>query len=326
VKDDTIIVCGAGGFVGGNLVRFLEEKEYTRIRAIDVKPQDQWFQISDTADNLVLNLESIDNCRRVVDGARWVFNLAANMGGIGFIEGNKRACMLSVLVNTHLLMASEEAEVERFFFSSSACVYNNEKQKDTSSLALRESDAYPALPQDGYGWEKLFSERLCGHYSSESDLITRVARYHNTFGPFGAFVGGREKAPAAICRKIIEAKINGTSEIEIWGTGEQERSFTYIDDCLEGTYQIIQHPDLDFPVNLGSSERVSINTLVDMVEEIAGIKMTRRYLLDAPIGVKGRNSDNSLIKQHLDWEPSIPLAHGLEKTYEWIYNCIKRTS
>ncbi len=323
MNDDKVVICGAGGFIGGHLVGFLENQGFKRMRAIDVKPMDQWFQVHETAENLVLNLEALDNCRRAVDEARWVFNLAADMGGIGYIEGNKKACMLSVLINTHLLMASEEAEVESFFFSSSACVYNHDKQKDTSSRALRESDAYPAMPQDGYGWEKLFSERLCEHFSRESELITRVARYHNTFGPFGAFSGGREKAPAAICRKIIEAKLNSTQEIEIWGSGNQERSFMYIDDCLNGTYKIIQHPTLDFPVNLGSSERVSINSLVDMVEEIAGVKVIRRYLPDAPIGVNGRNSDNSILKQYLKWEPSVSLMHGLEQTYEWIYNCIK---
>jgi nucleoside-diphosphate-sugar epimerase len=256
---------------------------------------------------------------RAARDARLVYNLAANMGGMGFIENNKALCMLSVLINTHMLMAAREHGVERYFFSSSACVYNAEKQKDPSSPALKEEDAYPALAEDGYGWEKLFSERMCRHFREDFGLQTRVARFHNVYGPFGTWDGGREKAPAAICRKVIHAKVTGKPEIEIWGTGERTRSFMYIDDCLKGT-QMIMHSDILEPINLGSSELVSVNQLVDIVEQIAGVKLRRVYQPDAPKGVAGRNSDNTLIRKYLNWEPSIPLREGLAKTYAWIYD------
>jgi nucleoside-diphosphate-sugar epimerase len=246
-----------------------------------------------------------------------VFQLAADMGGMGFIENNKALCMLSVLANTHMLMAARECGVERFFYSSSACVYNGDKQKDAHVIPLKEEDAYPALPEDGYGWEKLFSERMCHHFEEDFGLQTRVARYHNVYGPLGTYDGGREKAPAAICRKVIEAKASGTREIEIWGDGNQTRSFMYIDDCLTGTLAILQS-EVHEPLNLGSNELVTINQLVDIVEDIAGVKLGRSYKLDAPKGVNGRNSDNTKIKQHFGWEPSIRLRDGLEKTYQWI--------
>jgi nucleoside-diphosphate-sugar epimerase len=246
-----------------------------------------------------------------------VFNLAADMGGMGFIENNKAACMISVLINTHLLIASKECRINRFFYASSACVYNGEKQTNPNNPGLKESDAYPALAEDGYGWEKLFSERMCRHFSEDFRLTTRVARFHNVYGPFGTFDGGREKAPAAICRKVIEADMTGKKEIIIWGDGHQTRSFMYIDDCIKGI-QDIMYSNIKEPINLGSSEMVSINELVDIVEDIAGFKLERKYDPDAPKGVRGRNSENTLIKQYLCWEPSIPLRKGMKKTFDWI--------
>jgi GDP-D-mannose 3',5'-epimerase len=254
-----------------------------------------------------------------VRGAARVYNLAADMGGMGFIENNKALCMLSVLINTHLLQASVEAGVERYFFASSACVYAADKQERPDDPALRETDAYPAMPEDGYGWEKLFSERMCRHFREDFGLTTRVARYHNVYGPLGTFEGGREKAPAALCRKIAEAKLSGKHEIEVWGDGEQTRSFMYIDDCVHGTKAILGSEIIE-PINLGSSELVTINQMIDIIEGIAGIEVKRNHDLSAPQGVRGRNSDNTLIQKELGWEPSVPLADGLEKTYAWIYD------
>ena len=251
------------------------------------------------------------------DGAEVVFQLAADMGGMGFIENNKALCMLSVLTNTHMLMAARDKGVERFFYSSSACVYNAEKQTNPDVVALKESDAYPALPEDGYGWEKLFSERMCRHFEEDYGLQSRVARFHNVYGPLGTWTGGREKAPAAVCRKVIEAKNSGRHEIEIWGDGKQTRSFMYIDDCIKGV-QMITESEIHEPLNLGSDELVTINQLVDIVEDIAGVKLKRNYKLDAPKGVNGRNSDNTLILEKLDWAPSIKLREGMAKTYAWI--------
>jgi nucleoside-diphosphate-sugar epimerase len=317
--DDVIVVAGGGGFIGGHLVADLRRSGYTQIRAVDVKPVSEWYQQFPDVDNRVLDLQELDACREAVAGARHVFNHAADMGGMGFIEANKALCMLSVLINTHLLMAARQAECERFFFASSACVYAEEKQLRTDVGALRESDAYPAMPEDGYGWEKLFSERMCRHFSEDFGLITRVARYHNVYGPHGTYDGGREKAPAAICRKVIASKLSGRHEIEIWGDGEQTRSFTYIRDGLHGT-RLLMDSDVDQPLNIGSSQLVSINRLVDIVEEIADVKLERRYNLDAPQGVRGRNSDNTLVRELLDWEPTTSLETGLEETYRWIYD------
>jgi nucleoside-diphosphate-sugar epimerase len=266
-----------------------------------------------------MNLEELNACYTAVQGAHTVYNLAADMGGMGFIELNKGLCMLSVLINTHLLIAAKEIGVSRFFFSSSACVYNGDKQTDPNVTALKEEDAYPALPEDGYGWEKLFSERMCRHFREDFGIETRVARYHNVYGPFGTYDGGREKAPAAVCRKVIQAKMSGKHEIEIWGDGKQSRSFMYIDDCIHGSQMLTNSSFVD-PINIGSSELVTINQLVDIVENIAQIKLERKYKLDAPKGVNGRNSDNTLILKEFNWEPSIRLADGLAKTYEWIYN------
>jgi nucleoside-diphosphate-sugar epimerase len=311
-----IVVAGAGGFIGGHLVRELLSKGHA-VRGVDIKPLNEWYQKWDKAENLSLDLRLRENCYTAVKGTNEVFNLAADMGGMGFIENNKAACMISVLINTHLLIASRDSGVERFFYSSSACVYNGEKQTDPDNPGLKESDAYPALAEDGYGWEKLFSERMCRHFSEDFGLITRVARFHNVYGPFGTFDGGREKAPAAICRKVIEAGIKGNKEIVIWGDGHQTRSFMYIDDCMKGV-QDIMYSNISEPVNLGSSEMVSINQLVDIVEDIAGYKLQRKYDLNAPKGVRGRNSENTLIRKYLGWEPSIPLRTGMEKTYAWI--------
>jgi nucleoside-diphosphate-sugar epimerase len=313
-----VVVCGAGGFIGGHLVADLLRESGTRVRAVDVKPVDEWFQVFGEADNRVADLSDREACREVVEGARYVFNLAADMGGMGFIEANKARCMLSVLINTHLLLAAREYEIERFFFGSSACVYAADKQTSSDVLPLKEADAYPAMPEDGYGWEKLFSERMCRHFSEDFGLRTRVARYHNVYGPQGTYEGGREKAPAAICRKVIEAKLSGHHQIEIWGDGEQTRSFMFVDDCVYGT-RILMESDVTEPLNVGSAQLVTINELVSIVEEIAGLRLRRRYKLDAPQGVRGRNSDNTLIRQRLGWEPEISLEEGLEKTYAWMY-------
>lgn len=311
------VVCGAGGFIGGHLVKSLQERGVHVIRAVDIKPLSKWLQLSDNVDNIMLDLRDKKNCDRAVEGADLVYQLAADMGGMGFIESNKLSCMLNVLTSTHMLVAARDAGVKRFFYSSSACVYNAAKQARPEALALQESDAYPAMPEDGYGWEKLFSERMCRHFEEESGLVCRVARYHNVYGPHGTWQGGREKAPAAICRKVIEARLSGNHEIHIWGDGQQTRSFMYIDDCIQGT-EMIMHSDLDKPINLGSSEVVTISELVSMAEEIAGVHLKRIYHLDAPRGVMGRNSHNGMILARLGWEPSIRLREGLEKTYRWI--------
>jgi GDP-D-mannose 3', 5'-epimerase len=317
LKGKAAVVCGGGGFIGGHLVKTLLARGVNVIRAVDVKPIDEWYQVSSNVENLVADLQEKDNCYRAAKGADVVFQLAADMGGMGFIENNKALCMLSVLINTHMLLAARDSGVERFFYSSSACVYNGDKQKDPHVTPLKEADAYPALPEDGYGWEKLFSERMCRHFEEDFGLQCRVARYHNVYGPHGTWTGGREKAPAAICRKVLEAKLSGKNEIEIWGDGHQTRSFMYIDDCTRGTIALTES-EIHEPLNLGSNELVTINQLVDIVENIAGVKLKRHYKLDAPKGVNGRNSDNTKILQYLGWEPSIRLRDGLEKTYDWI--------
>jgi nucleoside-diphosphate-sugar epimerase len=319
MKNQTFVVCGGGGFIGGHLLARLREQGYCDLRAVDIKPVGEWYQRFDDVENLVLDLQDLRACRRAVEGATAVYNLAADMGGMGFIENNRALCMLSVLINTHLLMAAKEAMVERFFYSSSACVYNADKQRSPQVVPLKEADAYPAMPEDGYGWEKLFSERMCRHFREDFGLVTRVARFHNVYGPLGTWEGGREKAPAAICRKVIEARLSARHEIDIWGDGQQTRSFMYIDDCLEGIERITAS-DVTEPLNLGSNELVTINELVDLVEQIGGVKLKRRYQLDAPKGVNGRNSDNTLILQRLGWQPSVRLVDGLQKTYAWIYD------
>jgi nucleoside-diphosphate-sugar epimerase len=318
-KSTLVLVTGAGGFIGGSLVASLRARGHQRIRAVDIKPFEAWYQRFDDVENLSLDLNLKENCERAAEGAGNIYNLAANMGGMGFIEHNKALCMLSVLINTHMLQAAVKYGARRFFYSSSACVYNGDKQTSFEATSLKEEDAYPALAEDGYGWEKLFSERMCRHFREDYGLYTRVARFHNVYGPWGTWYGGREKAPAAICRKVIEAKISGKHEIGIWGPGNQERSFMYIDDCIKGVDLIMNSGILE-PINLGSSEAVTINQLVDMAEDIAGIKLKRNYDLTAPKGVNGRNSDNTLIQKYLYWEPDTSLRAGLEKTYRWIHD------
>ena len=315
-----ILVAGGGGFIGGWLASDLLRNGF-RVRCVDLKPAAEWYQLHPGAENLQLDLRVAADCAAAVNGVSHVYNLASDMGGMGFIEAHKAECMLSVLINTQLLVAARDADVEHFFFASSACVYNVDKQLDSEVAGLREEDAYPAMPEDGYGWEKLFGERMCRHFREDFGINTRVARYHNVYGPYGAWKGGREKAPAAICRKVIEAKLSGRRQIEVWGDGEQTRSFLFIDDCIYGT-QLLMNSSVSTPVNLGSSRLVTINELVDIIERIAGIELDRRYNSDAPRGVRGRNSDNTLIKRVLGWQPSIELEQGLEKTYRWIYDQI----
>lgn len=317
------VVTGAGGFIGGHLVAALLADGQS-VRGIDIKPLPEWHQVHPDAENVQGDVSLLDTARDAVAGARAVYNLAADMGGMGFIENNKAACMMSVLTSTHVLQAAREAGVERYFYSSSACVYAAEHQTNPDVVPLKESDAYPAMPEDGYGWEKLFTERMCRHFLEDFGLQTRVARYHNVYGPHGTWTGGREKAPAAVCRKIATAVITGHHELDIWGDGEQTRSFMYIDDCVRGS-QLIANGESPLPVNLGSEELVSINQLYSIVEEIAGIRCTRTYQLDAPQGVRGRNSDNTQILDTYGWAPSTPLAEGMAKTYAWVYDEVKRS-
>jgi GDP-D-mannose 3',5'-epimerase len=312
------VVAGAGGFIGGHLVAALREQG-ARVRAVDVKPVAEWYQVSDGVENVVADLKLRPECDRACEGADEVYQLAADMGGMGFIEHNKALCMLSVLTNTHMLQAAQARGASGFFYSSSACVYNADKQRSPEVVPLKEEDAYPAMAEDGYGWEKLFSERMCRHFREDFGLRTRVARYHNVYGPHGTWEGGREKAPAAICRKVIHAKHTRDPGIEIWGDGHQTRSFMYIDDCIRGTLAIARSDILE-PINLGSSELVTINQLVDIAEAIGGVKLERRYNLSAPKGVNGRNSDNTKIRASLGWEPSIRLRDGMERTYRWIHD------
>jgi len=324
-EKNVILVAGAGGFIGGHLVQSLLA-EGRDVRAVDRKPFAEWYQLWPEADNRQADLALLPNCvEAVAGGVSHVYNLAADMGGMGFIEANKALCMLSVLVNTHMLQASRDAGIERFFYSSSACVYAADKQTVADVVPLVEADAYPAMAEDGYGWEKLFSERMCRHFSEDFGLETRVARYHNVYGPEGTYDGGREKAPAAICRKVAQAVLSGSGEIEIWGDGEQARSFMYIDDCVTGTRMIMDGRPGE-PINLGSAELVTINQMVDIVESIAGVQLRRRYLLDAPQGVRGRSSDNTLIRRRFGWEPSIILKDGLERTYSWVFDQVANTT
>ncbi len=314
------LVTGAGGFIGGHMVDRLV-REGHQVTAVDIKNLGSWWNVNPNAENLFNhNLTHFSTCQLAMkDSPDFVYNFAADMGGMGYIENNKLNCMLSVLINTHLLKAAADVGVRRYFFSSSACVYPDYLQNDADVVALKEEDAYPAMPEDGYGWEKLFSERMCRHYTEDLGIETRVARFHNVYGPRTSWVGGREKAPAAICRKVIEAKWSGSNEIEIWGDGEQTRSFMYVDDCIEGSTRIMDS-HVSYPINLGSDRLVTINELVTLVEGIAGVKLERKYNLDAPKGVRGRNSDNTLITEELGWAPSISLEEGLEKTYQFVYD------
>ena len=314
------LIAGGGGFIGGHLMKRLQLDGH-KIICADIKPISSWFQVSDKNKNLSLDLKDFKNCLQVCDGVDYIFNLACNMGGMGYIENNKAECMLSVLINTNLLRAGLQNKIKKYYFSSSACVYNASKQNDTFIVGLKEEDAYPAMPEDGYGWEKLFSERMCRHFYEDFGLNVRIARYHNIYGPEGTYDGGREKAPAALCRKIINAKLKKEKNIEVWGDGKQTRSFLYIDDCIEATMSVF---DSDFTdvFNIGSEEQVSINQMIGKIEEIADYKVERKYDISKPKGVRGRSSDNSLINSKINWSPKFSLKDGLEKTYSWIYNSI----
>ena len=321
MADVNAVVTGAGGFIGGHLTRALLA-EGKRVRAVDRKPLHQWYQVHDGAENVVGDVSLRDTCTEILDGgADEVYHLAADMGGMGFIESNKAACMLSVLSSTHMLLAAKDTGVGRYFYSSSACVYAAHKQTDADVLPLREEDAYPAMPEDGYGWEKLFSERMARHFREDYGLATRSGRYHNVYGPYGTWTGGREKAPAAACRKVALAVLTGVDELEIWGDGEQTRSFTYIDDCVEGTLRLTRGDCTD-PLNLGSDQLGSINQLYTIVEQIAGVELRHRHV-PGPLGVRGRNSDNTRVRKELGWEPQMSLFNGLESTYGWVYDQVK---
>ena len=312
------LVCGAGGFIAGHLIQDLL-KEGHEVVCADIKPVEYWFQPQENNKNYSLDLKEYDNCLKVTEGVDYIYNMACNMGGMGFIENNKAECMLSVLINTNLLRACLQNRVKKYFFSSSACVYNASKQEKTFIDGLKEEDAYPAEPEDGYGWEKLFSERMCRHFTEDFGIETRIARYHNVYGPLGTYDGGREKAPAALCRKAIEAKINKTNIINVWGDGEQTRSFMYIKDCIIGTKKLFESKEKEV-VNIGSEEQVSINQMIEVIQEIANIKVEKEYQLDKPLGVRGRSSNNDLVREKLNWDIEVKLKDGLEKTYKWIYD------
>jgi len=314
------LVCGAGGFIGGHLVSSLL-KEGHQVIAADIKPLEYWFQLFEVNKNYSLDLKEYENCLSVMDGVDYVYNMACNMGGMGFIENNKAECMLSVLINTNLLRACLKKNIKRYFFSSSACVYNSSKQEKTFVEGLKESDAYPAQPEDGYGWEKLFSERMCRHFTEDYGLETRVARYHNVYGPLGTYDGGREKAPAALCRKVIQAKLKNDQSIDIWGDGEQTRSFMYIDDCIKGTKKLFESNQTDV-FNIGSEEQVSINQMISIIEDFSGKNFIKNYQLDKPKGVRGRSSNNNLVREKIKWDTEVSLKKGLKLTYDWIFQQI----
>lgn len=322
-KTDGILIAGGGGFIGGWLVRSLHNQGYTNVRVVDIKPMTNWYQVFEDYDNQVLDLQDANNCKVAVQGMKYIYNMAADMGGMGFIELHKAECMLSVLINTNLLVAAKDEGIEKIFYASSACVYAADKQETPDVLPLKESDAYPAMPEDGYGWEKLFSERMVRHFQEDYGIQGRIGRYHNVYGPEGTWQGGREKAPAALSRKVALAILSGTNTISIWGDGEQTRSFTYISDAIYGT-ELLFNSDFSEPLNIGSEEMVSINQVVDTLENIAGVKLKRNYELNAPKGVRGRNSDNTLIRQELGWAPSVSLREGLEQTYAWVYDQVMK--
>ena len=318
LKNKKVLIVGAGGFIGGHLVSKILDNGNSVV-ATDIKPKEYWFQDFDNVENhYATDMKDISNCRKVTQGADYVFNMACNMGGMGFIENNKAECMQSVLINTNLLIACNENKVQRYFFSSSACAYNKTKQEDVFIEGLKEEDAYPAEPEDGYGWEKLFSERMCRHFMEDYGLEVRVARYHNIYGPYGTYDGGREKAPAALCRKVIQARKDKNDTIDVWGDGKQTRTFLYIDECVEGTLRLFESNFSD-PVNIGSDEQVSINQMIEIIESISGGgELKKNYQLDKPKGVRGRSSNNDLVKKELDWSYKMSLKDGLIKTYKWI--------
>ena len=318
-----VLVAGAGGFIGGHLAKDLSEQNFEIICA-DIKPPQYWFQLNEKFKNFTLDLKEYESCLKVTENVDYVYNMACNMGGMGFIENNKAECMLSVLINTNLLRACLKNKVKKYFFSSSACVYNSSKQSKVFVPGLKETDAYPADPEDGYGWEKLFSERMCRHFMEDYGIEVRIARYHNIYGPYGTFDGGREKAPAALCRKVINAKKNNDNKIEVWGDGKQTRTFLYIDDCVEGTLRLFES-NYSEPVNIGSDEQVSINQMIDIIENISKVKKLKRdYQLDKPKGVRGRSSNNDLVKEVLNWSYEIKLKDGLKKTFDWMSNEISK--
>ena len=314
-----ILIAGAGGFIGGHLANYFNNSNNYKLICADIKPLDYWFQIFDQSKNYSFDLKDYNNCLQATEEVDYIFNMACNMGGMGFIENNKADCMISVLINANLLRASVQNKVKKYLFSSSACVYNSQKQKKPFVTGLKETDAYPADPEDGYGWEKLFSERMCRHFNEDYGLDVRVVRYHNVYGPLGTYDGGREKAPAALCRKIIKAKINNQDQIDVWGDGEQTRSFMYIDDCIDGTLKVFENNFTDI-FNIGSEEQVSINQMINIIENISNYKVIKNYQLDKPKGVRGRSSDNSFVRKKIDWDTKITLKQGLEKTYKWIYD------
>ena len=317
-----ILICGAGGFIGGHLASKFSNDRNVKLVCVDIKPLDFWFQKFNNFENYSLDLKDFNNALKITKEIDYIFNFACNMGGMGFIENNKAECMVSVLVNTNLLRAAVINKCQRYFFSSSACVYNANKQKTTFVKGLKEEDAYPAEPEDGYGWEKLFSERMCRHFTEDFGLETRVVRYHNIYGPIGTFDGGREKAPAALCRKVIQAKKDNQKVINVWGDGQQTRSFLYIDDCIRGTLEVFDSNYGDV-FNIGSEEQVSINQMIDIIENIAEFKLDRNYQLNKPLGVRGRSSDNSFVLKKIGWKPKYSLKDGLLKTYSWIENQLK---
>jgi nucleoside-diphosphate-sugar epimerase len=321
IRGARVLVCGGGGFIGGHMVNRLLEAGAAMVRAVDVKPFSEWHQINPQAENLVLDLQLREACHESVQGMDTVIQLAADMGGMGFIENNKALCMLSVLISTHMLVAARDSGVKRFFYSSSACIYPEFNQMDPDNPVCTESSAYPAGPDSEYGWEKLFSERLYLSYMRNYGVQVRIARFHNIFGPDGTWDGGKEKAPAALCRKVAQAPERG--EIEIWGDGKQTRSFLYVDECVEGVRRLMES-DFTGPVNIGSEEMVTINQLAELVMDVAGKELSIHHI-KGPLGVRGRNSDNKLIFEKLGWRPNRPLREGLEKTYAWIANQVEMT-
>ena len=316
------LICGAGGFIGGHITKRLLNEGHD-VTCVDIKPLELWFQLHSNSKNQSLDLKVLENCEKITKDQDFVINMACNMGGIGFIEWNKAKCMISVLINTHMLMACQKYNIKKYFFSSTACAYNKDLQQQTFINGLREEDAYPANPEDGYGWEKLFSERMCRHFLEDFNLDTKVARYHNIFGPLGTFDGGREKSPAALCRKVALAKINGQKEIEVWGDGEQTRSYLFVEDCVDATLKLFNSTSTG-PINIGSEEQVSINQMIDLIENIANYKVDRKYNTSMPVGVRGRSSNNDKIKKELNWEPNYNLQEGLKITYNWIENMLTK--